>query len=95
MTTGVRLTGQLVCRNAAEATVVRKNLPEHSRLTRAEPGCVSFDVEPTDDPLVWQVDECFVDEVSFRRHQMRVADSTWGRATEGIERRYVTYRVED
>lgn len=64
------------------------HLPEHIRLTRAEPGCLSFEVSPTINPLVWQVDEQFQDDASFLAHQQRVAASEWGRATASIERRY-------
>jgi len=84
----VRLTGQLVCDSLGQARVVEENLPLHTQLTRAEPGCVSFEVTQTHDPLVWQVDELFQDAESFSAHQRRVADSEWGRATAGIERRY-------
>jgi quinol monooxygenase YgiN len=84
----VRLTGRLVCRNQDEAQLVIGLLPQHIALTRAEPGCVSFEVAPTVDPLIWQVDECFEDEVVFTAHQDRAAGSLWGRMTAGIERQY-------
>lgn len=84
----VTLSGQLICRDPGEAEVVRRHLPRHIELTRAEPGCLRFEVRPTDDPLVWQVEERFIDPPAFAQHQQRVAASTWGRATAGIERRY-------
>lgn len=65
-----------------------QHLPLHIELTRAEQGCLSFEVNLTQNPLVWQVDEQFQDALSFRAHQQRVAASEWGRATAGIERRY-------
>lgn len=83
-----RLSGHLVCATNAEAAVVRAQLPRHVSLTRAEPGCVAFSVEPTEDPLVWQVDEVFVDRGAFEAHGARTASSEWGRATAGIQRRY-------
>ncbi|HRM74757.1 MAG TPA: hypothetical protein PLI13_08650, partial [Paracoccus sp. (in: a-proteobacteria)] len=55
----VRLTGLLQCADAAEAASVRAHLPEHVRLTRVEPGCLSFQINPTPDPLIWRVDEAF------------------------------------
>jgi quinol monooxygenase YgiN len=85
---GVSLSGQLVCRNAAEAALVSQQLPLHVELTLAEAGCISFVVTPTGDPLVWQVDERFRDAAAFGVHQSRVRASEWGRATAGIERRY-------
>lgn len=85
---GVWLTGRLICRNQAEAQIVRQQLDRHVEATRAELGCVSFDVVPTADPLVWLVGEHFADRVAFRAHQDRVAASEWGRATADIERDY-------
>ncbi len=82
------LTGFLRCRDAADVAVVRRHLPEHIALTRAEPGCASFSVEQTDDPLVWAVAERFADRAAFAAHQERVAASEWGRVTAGIPREY-------
>lgn len=90
----VSLSGRLVCRDAGEADLVRRHLPLHVTLTRGEPGCLSFEVRPTDDPLVWQVEERFADGAAFRAHQQRVAASEWGRATSAIERRYVVEGLE-
>jgi quinol monooxygenase YgiN len=84
----VRLSGSLICESLEQAQIVARQLPLHVELTRAEPGCLSFAVAPTEDPLVWQVDELFQDAESFATHQHRVAGSEWGRATTGIERRY-------
>ncbi|WP_347041398.1 putative quinol monooxygenase [Brachybacterium nesterenkovii] len=84
----VRLHGLLICRDPQEAAIVAAHLPQHIELTRAEPGCISFAVDATEDLLVWTVDEEFEDAASFRAHQARVRDSVWGRATERIEREY-------
>lgn len=85
----VHLSGQLVCRDQAQAGVVAAYLPDHITRTRAERGCLSFFVVLTDDPLVWRVDERFEDSAAFTAHQERVATSDWGRVTAEIERRYV------
>ena len=82
----ITLSGQLICTDDDEARIVRTHLPEHIRLTRAEPGCLSFEVTPTDDPLVWQVDEVFSTQADFDAHQARTAASDWGRASKGIRR---------
>lgn len=91
--TDVHLSGHLVCRDNDDIAVVVQHLAHHVALTRAEVGCVSFSVTPTDNPMVWQVDELFRDAVAFRAHQDRVASSEWGRATAGIERRYKIERL--
>ncbi|MBN9128089.1 MAG: antibiotic biosynthesis monooxygenase [Paenarthrobacter ureafaciens] len=84
----VFLTGHLVCRDQEQVAVVVQHLPLHTKLTRAEPGCLSFEVNPTQNPLIWQVDERFQDAASFHAHQQRAAVSEWGRATANLERRY-------
>ncbi|MGC4932106.1 putative quinol monooxygenase [Gordonia sp. DT30] len=88
MKPGVALSGQLICRDDEELAAVRRHLPHHRALSRAEPGCLSFEVRPTGDPYVWQVDELFVDDEAFDAHQARVMASEWGRVTAAIERRY-------
>lgn len=84
----VKLSGQLVCANDEEVAVVEQHLPLHKQLSRAESGCTMFVVRQTENPRVWQVDEAFADEAAFVAHQRRVANSAWGSATAGIERRY-------
>lgn len=86
--TEVHLKGRLICRDEREAALVDTYLPRHVELTRAEQGCTSFTVTPTEDHLVWKVEEVFADAASFRRHQDRVKDSEWGTVTANIERDY-------
>ncbi|TIC81989.1 antibiotic biosynthesis monooxygenase [Nocardioides sp. GY 10127] len=92
--TPVVLTGLLLCRDADEARTVEEHLPTHVALTRAEAGCLSFQVVPSAEPWVWEVSERFVDADAFRAHQARVAASEWGAATAGIERRYEVEGLE-
>ena len=82
----VRLSGCLVCADAGEAAAVRRHLAEHVRLSRAEPGCLAFDVAETGDPLVWRVEEAFRDRAAFDAHQARTRASLWWAATRGIAR---------
>lgn len=84
----MHLNGILKCADAAELDLIRRYLPEHIRLTRAEPGCLSFAVVQSDDPLIWQVAEQFVDRAAFEAHQARTRASAWGRATAGIVREF-------
>jgi len=87
----VILRGELRCADPGEAERVRAHLADHIALTRAEPGCLAFDVTPTETDGVWSVRERFVDEAAFDLHQRRVASSTWGRETAGIQRFYVIH----
>jgi len=84
----VNLTGRLICKSDAEAANVRNALPEHIRLTRDEPGCLGFDVSPSDSPLIWHVAEQFADSAAFEAHKTRAGASAWGQQTLGIERDY-------
>jgi len=85
----VTLTGELRCADGGQAERVRAHLDAHIALTRAEPGCLSFEVTPTDTDGVWRVSERFIDEAAFNAHQRRVVSSAWGQATAGIPRSYV------
>lgn len=86
--TMVRLSGLLRCASVAEVETVQRHLPEHMHLTRAEPGCISFEVSQTDDPLVWRVEELFADQAAFDFHQQRTRASEWFTATAAIVREY-------
>ncbi len=86
----VVLTGFLVCRSLEEADRVAGLLPEHVRLTRAEPGCLAFEVvRSMADPVRFAVREIFASRADFADHQQRVAQSGWGRSTRGIPRDYM------
>ncbi|MEQ6247945.1 antibiotic biosynthesis monooxygenase [Sulfitobacter sp. HNIBRBA3233] len=87
--TEVTLSGRLICATADEALRVRAALPAHIVLTRAEAGCISFEVTETDDPLVWNVSERFTGKAAFEAHQVRASASDWARETAGIKRDYV------
>jgi quinol monooxygenase YgiN len=84
----IHVTGTLTCSTATEADVVRRFLPEHIRLSRAEPGCLTFNVDPTEDPLVWRLDESFADKAAFNAHGDRTRSSAWFAATAGLARNF-------
>lgn len=88
----IRLRGQLRCMTADEAAAVLTHKAEHIRLTHAEPGCLTFDIAETDDPMVFEVMEAFRDRAGFEAHQARTRDSAWFAATRHILR---DFRVEE
>ncbi|MRJ76610.1 antibiotic biosynthesis monooxygenase [Aeromicrobium sp. SMF47] len=88
--TDVVVTGQLICANEDEAAQVRRHLPLHTRNSLSEAGCLSFVVRQTADPLVWQVDERFVNAAAFKAHYELAVSSEWGRVVQGIKRRFTT-----
>jgi len=64
-------------------------LPEHIRLTRAETGCISFNVTPSPDVAgQYDVSEVFSDSAAFEAHQIRTRASHWAGVTKGIPRQY-------
>jgi len=84
------LTGFLICRTLEEADRVATLLPDHIRLTRAEPGCLLFEVvRSMSDPVRFAVREIFASRADFDAHQARMKDTPWARGTKGIPRDYV------
>jgi quinol monooxygenase YgiN len=73
---------------------VTKALPDHVALTRAEPGCLAFEVIPSPDHSDrFLVSEVFTDQAAFDAHQARAKASAWAEITAGLPRHY-TIRVE-
>ena len=81
----VRVTGTLTCGTPAEVAVVEAYLPDHIALSRAEPGCLRFDVVQVA-PMVWRLDEAFADRAAFEAHQVRTRGSVWFTASQGLSR---------
>lgn len=88
----VRLRGQLICMTEDDRAVVLTHVADHIALTRAEPGCLSFDIAETDDPMTFEVMESFRDRAAFDAHQARTRDSVWFAATRHILR---DFRIEE
>ncbi|SMP12616.1 putative quinol monooxygenase [Shimia sagamensis] len=88
----IKLTGYIDV-PADRLTTVMEALPLHIALTRAETGCLSFEV--TEDPTVqgrFLVAERFTNRASFEAHQTRTKASDWATVTDGIPRHY---QIED
>ena len=90
----VILNGTLTCTSQDQLGRVIAGLGQHIALTRAEAGCLAFDVEQTADPMVWTVTERFSGSAAFEAHQKRAAASDWARLTEGIARDYIITGLE-
>lgn len=75
----------------ADLALVRAALPDHERLTRAEPGCIKFAVSEVR-PGVFSVEETFKDEAAFVAHQERARDTAWAAAAASAVRDYRTWR---
>jgi len=72
---------------------VHAALPEHIRLTLAEPGCVAFEVAEQSSGF-FLVHEVFQDEPAFKAHQERAVGSDWARASSRAVRDYKTWTHE-
>lgn len=64
-------------------------LPGHIAATRAEPGCLLFQVVADRCvPSRYLVAERFTNAAAFAAHQSRAKASDWGRATLHLQRQY-------
>lgn len=85
----VILTGFLICRSLEEGDRVAALLPDHIRATRAEPGCLIFEViRSMSDPVRFAVREVFASHADFDAHQSRAGTTAWRRVTKAIPRDY-------
>ncbi len=91
----IRLRGQLRCLTPEDAAAVARLRVERIRVARGGAGCVSFDIAPTDDPLVWEVMESFRTRADFDAHQARTRASEWFAATANCLRDYVVEEIGD
>lgn len=63
---------------SSELEAMRPLIDEHVRLSRAEPGCLCFDISPSrHDPEIFTVTEEFVDRDAFAAHTARTRASDW------------------
>lgn len=64
-------------------------LEVHTALTRAEPGCLQFEIRQRPEvPEVFDVREAFVDRAAFLAHQERASRTPWKALTSDVERHY-------
>ena len=74
---------------ASDRADFARALPEHSRLTNAEPGCYYFDVKPH--PKIagrYIVNEVFEDERAYKAHIKRTNYTEWAKITRNLKRSY-------
>lgn len=79
---------------ADQLAAVEAGLQTHIDLTRAEAGCVSFDITPSPDiPGRFIVAEVFESEAAFEVHKARTAASDWAAISADCKREF-SIRVE-
>lgn len=82
----VRLTGTIVIPENQHDLLVPL-LEQHIALTRAEAGCLHFDVtQDTQNPEIFHVRELFTDAAAFAAHQENGATRPWGPASKDLIR---------
>lgn len=85
----VRLTGSLTV-PPDRLDALLPALADHINLTRAEPGCLHFEVhQDSGDATCFHVAETFIDRAAFEHHQQRASSSPWAEASAGLVRNYV------
>ena len=85
---GINLSGYLGVPDA-DIALVEKHLPTRIILSRAECGCISFDVRvDSENPNRYLVDEEFTTQAAFDAHQVRTKASEWGTATAHLHRKF-------
>ncbi len=68
---------------------IKQALAQHISLTRAEVGCLVFEVQQDDaDANRFNVYEEFSSQSAFAEHQNRVSQSYWGEITKNVSRHY-------
>lgn len=85
----ITLSGHIVVPDCDVANV-RQALPVHIAATRAEKGCIVFNVEEhATEAGRFEVYEEFETPAAFKLHQKRVRESNWGSVTKNVTRHYV------
>lgn len=91
----IRVTGHIDI-PADRLTAVRSALADHIRLTRAEPGNLTFNVtEDSETAGRFLVDETYVDHTALKKHQTRLAQTQWAAITQGITRHYQITEIHE
>ncbi len=89
----IRLTGHVDVPPQAWGRVLEA-LPEHVAATRAEPGCLRFQVTPDAKAGRLLVEEVFDSRAGFDAHQSRMAASPWAQITKGLKRHYQVTEIK-
>jgi quinol monooxygenase YgiN len=89
----ISLSGSLRC-GADDIATVLAALPDHIRLSRAEAGCLSFEVsQDAANRGLFHVSESFVDQAAFDAHQTRTRASAWWQATQAFPRDFTVSKT--
>ena len=91
--TKVTVSGFLIAPTLEASDRASEVLPDHIRLSRAEHGCLKFEVERSQsDPARFALFEVFRDQEAYAAHQARTRASLWWTVTSGFERDFSVSR---
>ncbi len=83
----VQVTGFMICRSLEESDRVAAALPDHIRLSLAEPGCLAFEVlRSTADPCRFAVRQYYRSPEDYDAHLARSRESGWWKLTGHVPR---------
>lgn len=86
MSENIVISGTLTC-TPEDLDMVLVESAEHVRLTLAEPGCISFSIDQSqEDPHTFIIRERFVDQAAFDIHTVRTRTSQWWKKSKHIPR---------
>lgn len=89
----IKITGTLTA-SGEDIERARRLIPEHIALSRAEPGCLKFELtEDANQPGLWRLDELYRDENAFAHHKQRTKASRWGQESTDMVRDFVIEEV--
>ncbi len=89
----VSVTGTLTA-TGTDIETARRLIPDHVARSRAEPGCLRFNLtEDADQPGLWRLDELFADRAGFEAHQRRTRASLWGQESGAMVRDFTILDV--
>lgn len=81
----VALSGNVTCTDTAQLMTLLMHVSAHVAETRAEPGCLYYEIAQTDEPMVWRVEGLFHDAAALDIHRRRNAASPWAAAADLAE----------
>lgn len=79
------LSDDITCSDMAQLMALLMHAETHVAATRAEPGCLYYEIAQTADPMVWRVEGLFHDAAALEFHRKRTAAGPWA-VTAGLSR---------
>ena len=80
----------------SDLAAIRRELPNHIRLTLQEEGCLVFKVSQDSKNINrFNVYEEFISQDAFNAHQQRLSKTKWGNVSSRLEKHYKTNGISE